>query len=148
MKAPLVGGVNYSTDLHLFSRNQRHWPRGGQGLISQVQINLEAVTLIRLNCATIWRSTRTQTTRALASPYLEPGRHALLEALRGLGVGRSHVLVLLLQVGPVLHHARHLLAVNLLQALLGLLKRRESVMRCCFGSPTVLCCALACLFTL
>jgi len=52
---------------------------------------------------------------------LEASRHPLLKGLGCLGVRQSHVLVLLLQIRPVLHHARDLLAMRFLKALLGFL---------------------------
>lgn len=55
------------------------------------------------------------------STNLETGRHPLLETLCCLGIGKSHILVLLLQIRPVLHHAGDLLAVRFLKALLGFL---------------------------
>lgn len=52
---------------------------------------------------------------------LEACRHALLETLGCLWIGETHVLVLLLEIGPVLHDPRDLLAMRFLKALLGFL---------------------------
>lgn len=55
------------------------------------------------------------------STNLETCRHPLLETLCCLGIGQSHILILLLQIRPVLHHAGDLLAMGFLKALLGFL---------------------------
>lgn len=55
------------------------------------------------------------------STNLETCRHPLLETLCCLGIGQTHILILLLQIGPVLHHAGDLLAMGFLKALLGFL---------------------------
>lgn len=61
--------------------------------------------------------------------YLEPRGHALFESLSRFRVSEAHVLVLLLQVGPVLHHSGNLLTMALFKPLLRFLKFSVQTLR-------------------